>query len=733
MRRDEIDVAVSAGGLAAALRAVRGDALWVGWPGAVIPRALQDDVRTQLAKERLAPVFVTASEQEGFYGRVCNDTLWPLLHYFGDRLRITPEAWRHYVHVNERFADTILEHCGPRSRVWIHDFHLMLVPAMLRRRAPGLSIGFFLHTPFPSSEVYRLLPTREEVLRGILGADYVSFQVGDYARHFRSSCLRVLGLDSDPDAIDYEGRRVGIGVDPIGIDTEGFREALADPETASLLEQIEGQYAGRKLVLGVERLDYTKGIQQKLLAFERLLEQDPERARTTTMLQVVVPSRLESPEYRQLRDEIELLIARINGRFGQPGVTPVEYLHRDISKPALVALYRRADVMMVTPLRDGMNLVAQEFVLCQSEPGPLGRFRGSLLLSEFAGSAQVLPGALLVNPWNVDGMVERLGYALELDPRERRRRSEAMARRVEALDCRRWADGFLTRLGRNSQRDPRRKPPPDVEGEVRERLLRRFARARSRTVMLDYDGTLRELEPHPDLATPTPEIRALLRTLAALPQTEVHIVSGRRRANLERWFGSLPIHLCAEHGYLAKAPGEDWHALTDLDLSWMRPIERLLRKVAGDVPGAHVERKACSIAWHYREAEPEYGSWRARELLNDLGQHIAGSPAEILQGARVVEVRARGVDKGLYVRSVFPEGKESTRFVLGIGDDRTDHDLLDALPQGSVAGHVGGLLPSTRAGGGPREHIRIPGPAEVRELLNDLAEAVAAQVPEPAE
>ena len=723
---DQFEVQPSAGGLAAALRVVRGDAVWIGWPGTVVPEHLQPEATESLEEDNLVPVFISADEEEDFYGRVCNDTLWPLLHYFGDRLRLTPEAWQRYVHVNERFANAILEHSGPDSRVWIHDFHLMLVPAMLRRRAPGLSIGFFLHTPFPSSEVYRLLPAREEVLRGLLGADYVSFQVGDYARHFRSSCLRIIGLDSEPDAIEVAGRRVGIGVDPIGIDTDGFRAVLEDPETARLLEQLEEQYAGRTLILGVERLDYTKGIQQKLLAFERLLEQDPGRAGTTTMLQVLVPSRLESPEYRQLRDEIELIISRINGRFGQPGQTPVEYLHRDLTKPGLVALYRRADVMMVTPLRDGMNLVAHEFVFCQSEPGLPGRWRGSLLLSELAGAAQVLPGATLVNPWNVDGVVERLGTAIELDQPERRKRLETMAKRVEALDCRKWADGFLTRLGRFSHQDRRRKPPPEVEGEVLERLLRRFTRARARTVLLDYDGTLRELELHPDLAVPTPEIRSVLRDLSALPATDVHIVSGRRRTNLERWFGTLPIHLCAEHGYIARAPGEEWRTLLELDLTWMRPIERLLRRVANDVPGAHVERKACSVAWHYREAEPEYGSWRAHELLNDLGQHLAGAPAEILQGHRVIEVRARGVDKGVYVRDVFPDGKESTRFVIGLGDDRTDHDLLDALPSGSVAGHVGGLLPSARSEGGPREHVHVVGPGEVRALLRELAAAVGA-------
>ncbi len=689
-----------------------------------MPAALQRDVRERLAEDNLVPVFLSLDEEEDFYGKVCNDTLWPLFHYFGDRLRITPEAWQRYVQVNERFADAILEHCGPDTRVWVHDFHLMLVPAMLRRRASGLAVGFFLHTPFPSSEVYRLLPARGEVLRGTLGADYVSFHTGDYARHFRSSCLRVLGIDSEPDAVDIGGRRVGIGVDPIGIDIAGFQDVLRDPETARLASQLEEQYEGRKLVLGVERLDYTKGIPQKLLAFERFLEQDPGRARTTTMLQVLVPSRLESPEYRAQRDEIELLIARINGRFGQPGITPVEYLHRNISKPGLVALYRRADVMMVTPLRDGMNLVAHEFVLCQSEPGLPGRWRGSLLLSEFAGSAQVLPGALLVNPWDVDAVVERLGTALELEPRERRRRLETMSGRVEALDCRRWAEGFLARLGRYSRRERGRRLPPDVDGEVKERLKRRFARARARTVLLDYDGTLRELEAHPDLAVPTPAITSVLSNLAALPATEVHIVSGRRRRNLEQWFGKLPVHLSAEHGYLARAPGGEWRTLVDLDLGWMRRIERLLRRVAADVPGAHVERKSVSVAFHYREAEPEYGAWRAHELLNDLGQHLAGSPAEILLGHRVVEVRARGVDKGLYVRTVFPDGKEPWHFVLGLGDDRTDHDLLDALPAGSVAGHVGGLLPSPGRSAGRREHVHVVGPGEVRELLAELAESV---------
>jgi trehalose 6-phosphate synthase/phosphatase len=720
---DRFRVEPSAGGLATALGPLREHATWVGWPGIVVPAELEARVRGRLARDGMAPVFLTADEEQDFYGRVCNDTLWPLFHYFADRLRITPEAWQRYVDVNDRFATAVLEHCDPGAQVWIHDFHLMLVPAMLRRRAPGLSIGFFLHIPFPSSEVYRLLPAREQVLRGVLGADYVSFHTRDYARHFRSSCLRILGIESQPDWVELDGRRIGVGVDPIGIDVHGFRDVLRSPETARLLANLERQYEGRRLVLGVERLDYTKGIPQKLHAFERFLEQDPDRARTTTMVQVVVPSRLDSTEYRAQRDEIELLIARINGRFGQPGVTPVEYMHRDISKPALVALYRRADVMMVTALRDGMNLVAHEFVLCQSEPGLASRWRGALLLSELAGSAQVLPGALLVNPWDVEGVVDHLAAALALSPVQRRSRLETMAKRVESLDSRQWADRFLQRLARNSRRGRTAPRPRDLDAVLEERIRRRFARARTRTIVLDYDGTLRELEPHPDLAEPTPEIRNLLRDLASARATEVHIVSGRRRQNLERWLGKLPVHLCAEHGYLARPPGGEWRTLVDLDLRWLRPIERVLRKVAADVPGAHVERKACSVAWHYREAEPEYGSWRAHELLNDLAQHLAAAPAEILLGRQVVEVRAQGVNKGVYVRTLFPEGRSSSDFVIGLGDDRTDHDLIDALPPGSIAGHVGGLLASAGTAR-EREHVHIVGPSEARAFLRGLVDSL---------
>jgi trehalose 6-phosphate synthase/phosphatase len=716
-----VGVERTAGGLATALSGVDGVESWVGWPGTPIPADLRTEVEERLAAESLYPVFLDADDERDFYGRICNDTLWPLFHYFPDRLRITGEAWVRYEEVNQRFAEALALQAGPGARVWVHDFHLMLVPELLRRLRPDVAIGFFLHIPFPSSEVYRLLPTREKVLRGLLGADYVSFHTGEYARHFRSACLRVLGVESEPDAIEIDGRRVGIGVDPIGIDTEGFRESLTEPRAVDLAEVLEERYRGRRLVLGVERLDYTKGIPQKLRAFERFLEENPERARATTLLQVLVPSRLDSVEYRAQRDEIELLIARINGRFGQPGMTPVEYMNRNVGRTELAALYRRADAMLVTPLRDGMNLVAHEFALCQAAEGAGESHRGALVLSEFAGAARVLPGALLVNPWDIEDTVLRLSEALELPDEERRRRLDTIATRVDDLDCRRWAARFLSRLDEHAAAERCRPAQNALEPAARRSLRRRFGSARRRTLLLDYDGTLRELEDLPELAAPTREIRELLASLAALPDTEVHIVSGRPPETLDAWFGDLALHLSAEHGFLARAPGELWRTLVDADLSWLPEVERFLRETAAEVPGAVVEQKRCGVAWHYRQAEPEYGLWRARDLLVALGQRLAGTPAEVLPGNRVVEVRARGVDKGVYVRRLFPAGREPGLFVLCAGDDRTDRQMLDALPMGAAGIHVGPLSADLQSPGNCVAYT-LDSPAAVRSLLHELLE-----------
>jgi trehalose 6-phosphate synthase/phosphatase len=717
----EIAASPSSGGLVSALRGLDEPHLWVGWPGAAVPEERERDVAAVLRHDGLFPVFLSDAEAEAYYTRISNETIWPLLHYFVGRLRFSDDAWASYVAVNDRFADTIAEVAAPGARVWVNDFHLALLPTALRSRRPDLAIGFFLHVPFPSSEIYRLLPVRRELLHGMLGADYIGFHTGDYARHFRSSCLRILGMESEPNQIAVDGRIVGIGAHPIGIDVATFRRTLAGGETAQIAAELEERYRGKQIVLGVERLDYTKGIPEKLDAFERILELEPERASTTTLVQVVVPSRLESPDYTTKRDEIEQQIAHLNGRFGQLGTTPVEYLHRSISLPELVALYRRADVMMVTPLRDGMNLVAQEFVLCQSSPDPASGRHGTLLLSEFAGAAQVLPGALLVNPWDAGDLAARLLQALSLDEGERSRRLELMADRVLQLDSRTWAKAFLARLERYAA-EPKPHFPERLDAAGVDRIARSLRGARRRTLLLDYDGTLRELVTHPMLAAPTDELRDLLVRLASLPRTDVHVVSGRTRESLDAWLGDLPVSLCAEHGAFAREAGGEWHRIVDADLSWLRIAEEILSRTAEEVPGSSVERKATSVAWHYREAEPEYGQWRAHELLAALGQSLFGLPAEILTGHRVVEIRARGVSKGAYVSHLESEGGVLSGWaVLAAGDDLTDEDLFDALPDGSIAIHVGPPRPRGRNGFG-HTRFTVESPEGLRRALLRLAD-----------
>ncbi|HEY4348699.1 MAG TPA: bifunctional alpha,alpha-trehalose-phosphate synthase (UDP-forming)/trehalose-phosphatase [Gaiellaceae bacterium] len=713
----ELGVEPSSGGLVTALQGAHRPHVWVGWPGAFVPDERKEEATRRIVEEGCEPVYLTEAEEDDFYGQICNDSLWPLFHYFVDRLRFTREAWATYVAVNERFAEVIARVSAPKAQVWIHDFHLMLVPRMLRRRRPDLGIGFFLHVPFPSSEIYRILPSRSEVLHGLLGSDYIGFHTGDYARHFRSACLRVLGIEPTAEAIEYDDRTVGIGVHPIGIDVKSFLGTLADPETAAVQAELEQQYAGKKLVLGVERLDYTKGIPQKLDAFERILEQDPARAEDVTMLQVLVPSRLQSADYREKRDEIEMRIAHVNGRFGGLGRTPLEYVHLSISRPELAALYRRADVMMVTPLRDGMNLVAQEFVLCQADVPELAESRqGALLLSEFAGAAHVLPGAVLVNPWDADNLATRLLDALALDPVERRRRQELMADRVAQLDSRNWAEGFLRRLDRFAV--PARRSARPLDETAREHIAAKLAAAPARAFMLDYDGTLRELVDHPDLAAPTDEIRALLNDLSSLPDTTVHIVSGRARATLDPWLGDLPVYLSAEHGYITRHPDGRWETVPDIDLSWMPRVEYMLRRVVADVPGTLLEHKTAGLAWHYREAEPEYGSWRARELLVALGNLLAGAPAEVLPGHRVIEVRARGVNKGAYLDRALPDLPDGT-MILAAGDDLTDVDLFRRLPADAVAIHVGSARPRA-ANPSLRDRYVVDTPGALRDALRRL-------------
>ena len=713
-----VEVQRSAGGLATGLMHPheQSDGLWIGWsgaPGDLDPerQALLDQ---ELAAMRLVGVPLSNDQITRFYEGFSNGVLWPLFHYLLDQIPLQVSDWEGYVEANRAFADVVAAHYRQGDMIWVHDYQLLLLPGFLRERLPGARIGFFLHIPFPSEELFRTLAPRDRLLQGMLGADLVGFHTPAYLRHFATSLTDILGLTVEIDRVQLPAREVRLGVFPMGVDATTFAQLANDPAVAGEAAAIRGDGSVRVLV-GVDRLDYTKGIPRRLLAYEQMLHTHPELREKVRLVQVAVPSRTNVGAYQDFRALVDGLVGRINGAFGTPRWVPVHYIFRALSEPDLVALYRAADVMLVTPLRDGMNLVAKEFVASRTDGD------GVLVLSEFAGAAWELPEALQVNPYDVDGAAEVFYRALTMPREERRVRLAPLRARVQTFDVHRWVASFLESLAEVTPSTARQ--GPTIGGAAAERaLVRRMAETESLLLLLDYDGTLVPFTPTPELARPDREILALLRALAARPDTEVHLVSGRPQDTLQEWFGDLPIWLHAEHGFLSRDPEtRQWVAAAELGGTWREPVLAMLREITQRTPGSLVEVKAAALAWHYRMADQETGARRANELRLHLNQLLSNQPVEIMAGNRVIEIRPYGVHKGRIVPPLSAERQAATA-ILAIGDDRTDEDLFNALPPEAVTIRVGP--------GVTRARFRLDNVAAVRRLLQSLREVGIAAVPE---
>lgn len=703
--KDTVSVVRSSGGLATGLSGphARSGGVWIGWPGDVsrLSSAQRAKVESQLAEQRCVPLYLSASEVSRYYEGYSNRVLWPLSHYLPDRVPRQDRDWDSYAKVNERFAELVARHYQPGDTIWVHDYQLMLVPGLLRQRLPEARIGYFHHIPFPSSELFRMLPHREELVRGLLGADVVGFHTPSYVHHFSSTLLRVLGLEADIDHVSYEGRSVRLGAFPMGIDATSFERLALDSGVLEEVRVTRERSAGQRLLVGIDRLDYTKGIPRRLLAVQRLLEREPSLRGHLRFIQVAVPSRTQVEDYAAYRDKVNELVGRINGLYGSVHNVPVHYLYRSFNERQLVALYRAADVMLVTPIRDGMNLVAKEF--CAARPDE----DGVLILSEFAGAATELRDAVIINPYDVEGMADAIQQALEMPVEERRKRMQTLRAQVKTRDVHWWVSHFLDALQAVPTVSVKAAPgAPEVIARLKE--------APRRILLLDYDGTLVGFAARPELAAPDPELMMLLARVAALPNTSVHIVSGRPRETLGAWLGELPVGLHAEHGLWSHpSPGAQWRMLEGISPEWKVRARPMLDMFTARVPGSFVEEKTASLAWHYRQVDPSYGSWQARELRLKLCEALADSHLEVLPGDKVVEVRPRGVNKGRVVAEAL-EGMRPGTLVAAFGDDRTDEDLFAALPEGALSVHAGGK-PS-------RATYRVNGPAEVRKVLAALLE-----------
>jgi trehalose 6-phosphate synthase/phosphatase len=706
---DTIACRDSCGGLATGLRGhhERGNGLWIGWPGSLarLRRASDHDAEIDalLASRRLAPVHLTAQEARQYYEAFSNGVIWPLFHYLLDRMRTGDGDWQAYRDVNERFADRVAEHYRPDDVVWVHDYHLMLVPALLRQRIPDARIGFFLHIPFPSSELFRILPWRETLLEGLLGADLVGFHTHAYVRHFVVALRHILGLQPETDHVQWGDRIVRFNDFPMGIDDGAFEALAGDPAVQAETTALRQEAGGRAILLGVDRLDYTKGIPRRLLAFEQLLESDVELRDRVRLIQLAVPSRDGLAPYQAFRRQVEEIVGRINGRFGTTGSAPVHYLHRSLSRPQLVALYRAADVMLVTPVRDGMNLVAKEFVASRTDEG------GVLILSEFAGAAAEMGEALLVNPYDEGAIAAAMRRALEMDAPERATRMRELRERVKRQNLHRWTATYLGALGVPGREDASRIriwAPSEVAA-----LAEQLRQADELVVLLDYDGTLVPFTAVPDLAHPDPELLELLRALA-FSNRAVHVVSGRGHDTLERWLGDVPIDLWAEHG-LWHRPNDSrrWDVDAAVPPDWFNQARTILEWFTARTPGSLIETKASALAWHYRMSDPEMGEEHARHLRRTLTAALHRHPVEILDGKKVVELRLRAASKQRVVNHILKR-RAKTPVILAVGDDRTDEDMFAALPASGI---------SIRVGPGPtRAQHRLPDSQAVRSLVRGL-------------
>ena len=709
----------SPGGLVTALSALQSEfeLVWIGWPGEVDTSVVDpDEIRTQLEREYNAkPVFLSRRQLQRYYFGFSNKVLWPVLHYLPTHIDYDERDFTVYKEVNQVFADEIiaeLERGNPAEDiVWVHDYQLMLVPGMVRERFPEARIGFFLHTPFPSSEVFRTLPYREDLLRGLLGASLCGFHTYSYVRHFRSAILHILGIESELNHVELDTHRLFMGAFPISIDLDRTEEVLADKEIEQDIQVVRNITHGRRMILSVDRLDYTKGVPDRLRAYKKFLARNPHLARDVVLVQIAVPSRTQIADYQQPKNNVEGIVNEITETYENQPHAPIHYIYRSLPFRRLCAFYLEADIALVTPYFDGMNLVAKEFVAVKKN-------KGVLILSEHAGAAHEMGEALIINPWNPDQISQALEHALNMPEAEQTRMMSAMYAKIVRNDIHHWSNAFLHELMHQDPGHEHVQGKPEVLSTARRsEIVQAFKSAQSPLLLLDYDGTLVEITNLPMNARPNQELIDLLGQLIALPRVQTGVVTGRSREDLRGWLGHLGLVFSCEHGLWIKWPEEsDWHKMITEDRgnTWYTNVRDLYEQYNATTPGSFTEEKEASLAWHYRMSDPTHAQWKARELIMNLKTVLSNEPVEVISGKCVVEVRMQGVHKGNIVRRIEELGR-SYDMIIAIGDDVTDEYLFQAVPPGSITIKVGKDVSHAL--------YRVAGVPEVRRLLRELVAA----------
>lgn len=694
----------SVGGLATGLKSIfeQKNCIWIGWPGLTIHSDTdKQTITTELQKLRMIPVFLNTQEIKKSYEGFCNVTIWPLFHYFTQYTDYDTRKWGVYKRVNQKFFKQLESVVTEKDIIWIHDYHLLLLPGIVRKKYTRSTIGFFLHIPFPSYEVYRTLPWRKEILNGILGADLIGFHTFDYARHFLSAVNRLLDIDYISNQLVYQHRAIKVDSFPLGIDYETYASGGKSSKARKILEKHKNSLNDCKVILSVDRLDYSKGIINRLKAYQLFLKIFPEYREKVTLFLIVVPSRSKVPQYQQIKVEIDKTVGEINGKYNTISWTPIHYYYRSFNFDHLSAFYQLADIALITPLRDGMNLVAKEYVASRSDAD------GVLVLSEMAGAAAELDEAVIINPNNIMDIAEGIKTALDMPVTEQRQRLASMQEKIKLYTNQYWAKDFFDRLidVKNLQISMEAKI---VDQATMDCLWQKYRSAKKRLIVLDYDGTLVHFSRDPQKAIPDQALLKLLQKLAV--ENHLVIVSGRDKETLDRWLSKLPrVNLIAEHGAWLRDADGDWQLIEPMSDEWKREIRPVMDFYVSRTPGSFIEEKDYSLVWHYRKTTSELGKIRTRELTETLRYLVVGLKLQILEGNKVIEVKNIGINKGRAISKWIQ--RLELDFVLAIGDDKTDEDIFNEI-SGQFTIKVG--IGTTAA------NYRVKAPEDVRKILKKL-------------
>ena len=694
------------------------DVKWIGRAGISINEISENDKQEfddKFRSENCIPIYLDEQLRGEFIEGFCENTLWPLFNYFIQISKFDSAHWEAYKKVNQLFAETIIKYVNEDDVLWIHDYHLLLLPKLIREKLPNISIGYFQHIPFPSFEVFRLLPWRMELLEGILDADLIGFHTYDYQRHFMSCVRRLLGYETFFNRIRLGERIVKVDAFPKGIDYEYFNSTAkkllqnTSKEVSDIhkeLIEFKSKSQDRKIILSIDRMDYTKGIPDRIKAFELFLNNHPEYTEKVSLFLFVKPSRESVSEYQDLKKEMDELVGRINSSYGSIGWMPIWYFYHAVDRMESIELYSNADIALITPTRDGMNLPAKEYLSCRTDK------TGVLILSEMTGAAKELGESVIVNPNSSTDVADAIYYALNMPVSEQIKRNTVLQKRLKIYNEERWANDFINGL-EGVKELQESSYTRKVTNNIINKLVEKYKSTQKRIIFLDYDGTLTGFHKDPQMAKPDEELYSIIKKLTANKNNTVIVISGRDKETLSKWFKEFNrLAFIAEHGVWNKNPGDEWKMNSQIEKDWMDIIEPVLQNFVDRTPRSFIEYKNYSLVWHYRDADPDMGQQRAWELKDDLKNYIANLNLEIMDGDKVIEIKNAGINKG--IAALAKIGNLKFDYILALGDDWTDEYTFNALPSSAITIKVGTKTTAAK--------YYIKDVEEVRGLLRRLEE-----------